>query len=1080
MEEKSGYEIAVERIEEVVRTGATRLDLSGLGLTRVPDNLIYKSNNSSVRSQNEEPITFGSASRRLRIVVCYSQIDRSKVQELYELLIKEGWMDIWVDYLEFLPGLDWDLEIKKAVNNADAVILCFSKQGTESDLLPAEYILASNNSQQRPEGTIFIIPLRLDDCNVPPRFRSLQYENYFPEDNKKGAYQRLLKSLEVRAKSLSIISSSAPSSSRSLRVFLCHTEEDRWITHELHSQLSSVGWLDIWDHNFNLLPGNNWEYEIRMAIYEADVVIACLSNQSIQKEGYFQKDLRMAMDIALEKKNGTDYLIPLRLERCEVPEVFRDVQHIDYFSRENQDSAYYDLVERMRMRAKQLMYNSFETRNINLASLDLSNNRLISLPDEIGQFTKLTELNLDRNNLTTLPLGIGRLAQLTSLHLSHNQLARLSSEVGRLTKLKSLSFSHNQVVNLPLFLKNLKDLEELDIRENPLSIPPEIIEKFNEPQIILNYLVELWGGQRRPLAETKMLVVGQGSVGKTSLIRRLTDNAYSSSEHKTEGIAINRWKVTNFEKGEKQPDFLRVNIWDFGGQEIMHATHQFFLTHRSLYMLVLDARISQEENRVEYWLKIIQSFGGESPVLIVGNKIDQHPLDIDRTGLRKKYPNIVDILETSAASGEGLRQLKSAITEQVNKLPHVRDSLPEVWFNVKNQLEELGQVQNYISQEKYTDTCIEGEIHDEISQRTLIGFLHDLGIVLHFQDDPRLETLGILNPQWVTNGVYKILNTRDIFDNKGVMTLTMLNEILDSPEYPSDKRLFIVEMMRKFELCYDIDRDKFLIPDLLPISEPFVGEKEWEGALAFQYHYNVLPSSIITRFIVRMNELIHKTVWRSGVVLKKDDNTALVKADTEERKIYIWVNGAENTRRDFLSVIRAEFDAIHKTIIKIEAVQKVPHPAYPDLILDYEELLQFERKQIPEFQRSVKDEIVTVNVRQLLNGVRVGSESLPVVERTSSLVPVAVQSSAPVSAPVEKPSLLMKIVRWVFIEFPKAIGRIPLDLVGKGKDAADTTTVSLGYGIIILVVLIWLGYVGFDPLLAFLKDVWRFFFPLKP
>ena len=139
------------------------------------------------------------------------------------------------------------------------------------------------------------------------------------------------------------------------------------------------------------------------------------------------------------------------------------------------------------------------------------------------------------------------------------------------------------------------------------------------------------------------------------------------------------------------PSPIKFNIWDFGGQEIMHATHQFFLTKRSLYLLVLDARLTQEENRVEYWLKIIQSFGGESPVLIVGNKTDQHPLDIDRTGLQKKYPNIVGILETSAATGVGIEALKAEIAEQVNTLPHVRDLLPETWFTVKSKLEESGQ-----------------------------------------------------------------------------------------------------------------------------------------------------------------------------------------------------------------------------------------------------------------------------------------------------------------------------------------------------------------------------------------------------
>jgi internalin A len=171
---------------------------------------------------------------------------------------------------------------------------------------------------------------------------------------------------------------------------------------------------------------------------------------------------------------------------------------------------------------------------------------------------------------------------------------------------------------------------------------------------------------------------------------------------------------------------------------------------------------------------------------------------------------------------------------------------------------------------------------------------------LYFQDDRRLAELGILNPKWVTYGVYKILNWQPLFQNKGILTLSMLDEILNAPDYPQNKRLFIVDMMRKFELCYDIDPNRtFLVPDLLSKDEPYTGE--WNDALEFQYHYNVLPSSIISRFIVRMNASIYKTVWRSGVILKSGGNTALVKADTEDRKIYIWVSGDENTRRDFLS-----------------------------------------------------------------------------------------------------------------------------------------------------------------------------------
>ncbi len=472
---------------------------------------------------------------------------------------------------------------------------------------------------------------------------------------------------------------------------------------------------------------------------------------------------------------------------------------------------------------------------------------------------------------STNPLQqIVKLKNLETLNLSGKNLTTIPDEIGLLTNLISLDLSNNNLSTLPVTIEKLTKLKYLNLSNNPrLQIPPEILNKTDNPQIIISYYVQLHKQNIKQLRllEAKVLFVGQGNVGKTSLVRLILNKIFNLNESKTEGISINRWQVKNlFENDNSKPE-IKLNIWDFGGQEIMHATHQFFLTKRSMYLLVLDSRLTQEENRVEYWLKIIQSFGGESPVLIVGNKIDQHPLDIDRTGLQKKYPNIVGILETSAATGAGIEDLKAAITEQVNNLPHVRDLLPETWFTVKTKLEELGKHSNFITHDKYLDLCAENEVSDETSQRTLIGFLHDLGVVLHFQDDPRLEALGILNPQWVTNGVYKILNSHTLFQNKGVLTTSMLDEILSLPEYPRGKRLFIVDMMKKFELCYDIQPDKtFLVPDLLPKDQP---DLKFNVIPAFEYAYLVLPSSVSTRFIFRMNQKIYDGfVWLTGVVLK--------------------------------------------------------------------------------------------------------------------------------------------------------------------------------------------------------------------
>ncbi len=132
-------------------------------------------------------------------------------------------------------------------------------------------------------------------------------------------------------------------------------------------------------------------------------------------------------------------------------------------------------------------------------------------------------------------------------------------------------------------------------------------------------------------------------------------------------------------------------------------THQFFLTRRTLYVLVIDTRMGEDENRLEYWLKIIQSFGGASPVIVVGNKIDQAKLDIDRRGLMSKYPQIRAIVRTSCATGFGIDKLKARIAHEVTRLFHLRDMLLSSWFEVKRELEDLDK--DYIPCDTYREMC---------------------------------------------------------------------------------------------------------------------------------------------------------------------------------------------------------------------------------------------------------------------------------------------------------------------------------------------------------------------------------------
>ena len=372
-------------------------------------------------------------------------------------------------------------------------------------------------------------------------------------------------------------------------------------------------------------------------------------------------------------------------------------------------------------------------------------------------------------------------------------------------------------------------------------------------------------------------------------------------------------------------------------------------------------------------LKIIQSFGDESPIIVVGNKADQQALDLDQRGLQLKYPSIKTFVETSCKKGDGINDLKAAIIGHINQMEHIKDELPLSWFELKTQIEDMDR--DYIPYPEYVKLCQEKGINEQ-SQRTLIGFLHDLGVVLNFRDDPRLEDTNILNPVWVTNGVYQILNDNALITkHKGILAQSMLDLILDSQEYPRDRQLFVVDMMRKFELCFDLEAGSnptFLIPDLLSKEEPYTGE-EWQEALAFQYHYPVLPSSIISRFIVRTNQLVHqKTYWRSGVVLAYEENRALIKADREEKKISIRVSGPQTSRRTLLAIIRSHFHHIHQTLASIEVAEKVPLPERSEILLDYQDLLTLER--MGEAKYLVPKLQARVSVQQLLDGIEPASE----------------------------------------------------------------------------------------------------------
>jgi small GTP-binding protein len=605
-----------------------------------------------------------------------------------------------------------------------------------------------------------------------------------------------------------------------------------------------------------------------------------------------------------------------------------------------------------------------------LTQLHLFNNQLTELHPELVQLTKLTLIDFSLNHLSHLPPEIVQLTNLTTLYLGYNQLSHLSSQIVELTKLTMLDLRRNQLSQLPPKIVRLTNLKRFWLDDNPLISPPLEIAKQGI-KAIHQYFNSL-EGESRFLSEVKILLVGDGAAGKTSLTRCLIGEDFNPYEPATNGIRLKAWWLDGVEES------IRLNLWDFGGQEIMHATHQFFLSRRSLYVLVLDGR---RDERPEYWLRHVESFGGDSPVLIILNKQDSNPgYELNQPFLKEKYPFIRGFWHTSCSTGKGVVEFREALHKELSKVKFIVTRWANTWFEVKEKLEQIEKP--YIGYDQFKGICCKAGVTEEISQDVLVEFLNDLGVVVHFKEF-ELEDIHVLKPKWVTEAVYKIINAPSVAERKGVLRLDDLKDILkwrEGDEYRYERRdhPYFIKLMKKFELCYELDAEQVLIPDLLEVSEPSF-DFPIEGALRFVLHYaDFLPPSIMPRFIVkRHHEIKNGLRWRDGVVLENAvlESTAVVRADNETRRIHIAVSGAQP--KVYLALIWLSLREINADFEHLKVSERVPLPDEPSITVEYDTLLnnleQGIERFVPEGSKkacSVRDLLGAVELDSRIEGER--------------------------------------------------------------------------------------------------------------
>ena len=607
-----------------------------------------------------------------------------------------------------------------------------------------------------------------------------------------------------------------------------------------------------------------------------------------------------------------------------------------------------------------------------LRDLDLCGNRLPELPAEIGCLSKLERLAVTENQLESLPASIGHLSTMRVLELGRNrfteipevifscasleelyiwgnpirsfpeqlyscnrlrvldatncQIQTLSPKVEQLRCLERLCLNDNYLKTLPPELGHLRTIKTLELLGNQQLMEPPTAVVAQGTSAIVEYLRGILQKEKRKWV-SKLLVVGEGGTGKTQLLRSLKDQSFQEASLSTRGTELGELSVRHPER----PDtIMTLRTWDFGGQEIYHATHQFFLSDRSLFLLVWNARLGFEQCKLYYWLDTIKALAPESPILVVGTYLDERSPDLPFADLKKKYPSIKDFHSVSNKNrytGDGISKLLQAITKAASQLPLMGQRWPDSWLRVQDLIA--------VKKEKYKPAAWLWKIMEECSvygesQRVLARCLHELGDVVFFQDDPELADTVLLDGHWLTHSISLVLDCEGIKD--GIFTRRHMEQVWS--EVPKELWDRLLRLMEKFDLSYRIPEDpvnlSMVVERLLsdpPSYEPLWGliktsEDCRELCMRF-YIGNTRPAGIPTWFIARSHRFTTNHHWRYGALLQDNskEHLALISTppSTSDAVVTLRVRGPEPHSffvllKDGLEVVLARFHGLKKEI----------------------------------------------------------------------------------------------------------------------------------------------------------------------
>lgn len=508
-------------------------------------------------------------------------------------------------------------------------------------------------------------------------------------------------------------------------------------------------------------------------------------------------------------------------------------------------------------------------------------------------FPNLSMLDVSNNIIKDIPPLISELSNLSVLHLSGNlAISRLPPEMGLLSKLWNLNL---RGCNLNEPLKSM------------------IESKKYKTMDIIGYLKSILEDSK-PYARMKLMVVGLQGIGKTSLLDQLRQEGYGSYRKKppehwakrmgnkninlrtpkgitlsTVGVDVCDWTYEKKQKGQQSFGPVTFRTWDFGGQKEYYSTHQYFLSKRSLYLVVwkmIDGDKAVEG--IQQWLVNIQARAPNAPVIIVGTHYDQvkeffppfysqelqqiirekfiNVIDADKRGL----PRVIDSIEVSTKTRHNIKHLCNLIYDTVFDIrcPGSKERLLEQ--KIPATYIALEEVVNYLAVDRISrgrDPVLRTEeyrkqVMDELLRRFKVqfrdvaelnqatAFLHDNGVLLHYED-ATLKDLYFLDPQWLCDILAHVVTVREInpYAKNGIMSTDDLKHLFKGSCALSDAKSYIVNLLNKFEVALTWDSRTLLIPSLLPTEKSMLS-----GATGtdVRVKVHVIPLLLLCRFLLKV------------------------------------------------------------------------------------------------------------------------------------------------------------------------------------------------------------------------------------